>query len=644
MLIALTALVFLLLGREIALRLGDTLDEITPIERVCYASVIGLAGWLATLWAAALLHVMTREVLLARTAVAAAATALLWWRRRTPIHLSRELHIAPRTLLILAVGLLPIILWSGFMLWRGMVLPPDSYDALAYHLPKAVLYARAHGYAYFSFLDPRLRNIPANYELLLSETMILQRTDQLTEWVSTLFYVLFVVAGAALTQRWWRGPWISTLASATFLAGVPVALLHSSADKNDLMVAYLMVAGMAAAGRFIASRHFAALIIAVLSFAMATGTKPQAGILAFCLAPLLFWRLVRPHVEKGRIVAIAVIAIAAFLFLGGAVYLSNVRAEGLLMGRGREGGGSVVMYGDWVNVWQAPYVLLAAPFSRSADTLSVPWSHEPWFWRRYEIFFAHLGVPFALCALAMPVCVARLARRTAGSLAERIAITSAALAAFAIMLPVRFIPHGMYAISLPRYALFIVPVVFGWTIAPLAAAAPSRSALIVATGALFFSGYAIDNAFNDSYSPLDYVWWAREHPGTRIIYFDPQRAAAVADHMAGPRDSIAIDCAFGSWIHPVFGADLQRPVEFIAQTTGPPVIDGDVKWVVIDRSWNIVWGTPEFQGLSEFPRFLGKGHVAPEDVRVLNALRGDNRFKLVFYNRSRNQAVFRRIR
>jgi len=267
----------------------------------------------------------------------------------------------------------------------------------------------------------------------------------------------------------------------------------------------------------------------------------------------------------------------------------------------------------------------------------VPWAERPWFWRRYELFFSHLGIPFALCAIAMPFAIFALRRRAN---VEAFAITVAALAAFAIMLPVNFQPHGMFAISLPRYALFLAPIVFAWTIAPLTRFHNAIASIGVA--ALAF--YAVDNVRNDAFAPWAYVQFVEQHPKSRQVPFDPYRAAEVADRNAAPRDRIALDAAFGTWIHPAFGAELERPVDFIPQGDGPPLIRDDADWVVIDRGWKILWEHPQFRDLSQARNFLVRGQPTLEDTRVLRYLDNDKRFRRVFYNSTWNQAVFQRIR
>jgi hypothetical protein len=226
---------------------------------------------------------------------------------------------------------------------------------------------------------------------------------------------------------------------------------------------------------------------------------------------------------------------------------------------------------------------------------------------------------------------------------ERVALSVAAIGAFVVMLPVVFRPHGMFAISLPRYALFLAPIVFSWA-APLLARLRIVGSVALVLAAFVFSAYAIDCAINDRFAPLDFALWARQHPDTRIVPFDPDRAASVADRMAGPKDKIALDAGYSSWIHPAFGARLTRPVFFIPPGEGPPVIPEDAQWVVIDRGWGIIWEAPGLEDLSQAERLLLRGQPTADELRVRRFLMRDPRFKLVYVRLGTNQLVFRRVR
>ncbi len=617
MLIVLSVLAFLFFGWESA-RVLARKHESGPFEHATWAAVIAVALWLGSVWALALAKLMIPWVLLTRSAVVAVLAVVM--RRRWGGH--KPPAVAPKYLLLLA----PIALWMVFVMWRGTIIPPLTHDALAYHLPKAVMYARAGGFEVLEALDPRIRDIPASYEMLLAESLVLEGNDDLTEWHSTLFYLLFAVAAGALAERWWRGRELGAAAACLLTAGVPVVLLGSGLHKNDLMIGWAVVAALVAAGRWLTTGERFSLLLSITAFAIAVGTKPQGGLLALAITPFLAWRWWRMP-RRWRELAIAVpFAVAAFFLLGGVVYVTTPPTTGQ----------TPIVYGDWSNLWQGPWVLLAAPFSPNPFALRVPWETTSWFWRKYEIYFSHAGVPFVLCALALPLVLARI-RGSEGPAFERIAVTVASVITVAIMLPVVFTPHGLYTVSLPRYVVFLYPVAF----AAVIPAMTMRAGRGVVVGSLVvFVWYAIENGTRDTFVPPRYLKYAIEHRGTRVVAFEPNRAASVLDRAAGPHETVAFDAGFGSWLHPAFGRELTRKLVVIPQDGAIP---DEADWVVVDRAWSIIWGHPDLRDLSQTRYLLGRGWPLPEDLRVVHALRRDERFETVFYNPRINQAVFRRV-
>ncbi|MFP5247785.1 MAG: hypothetical protein ACLGH0_13920, partial [Thermoanaerobaculia bacterium] len=187
---------------------------------------------MASTWLLALTGLLTSTavLILATIFVAIAATSL------SSVRLPR---ITPRTLLFAT----PIAAWTAYVGWRACFIPPANHDALAYHFTRAVLLARNHGFAHFFAPDGRINDLPANYELLLAQVLLVMRSDRVTEWISVAFYLALLLATAALVQRWWTSS-APVAESVIAVAAAPVALLASGADKNDLMTNVFCVAAI----------------------------------------------------------------------------------------------------------------------------------------------------------------------------------------------------------------------------------------------------------------------------------------------------------------------------------------------------------------------------------------------------------------
>ncbi len=642
--VAVAALAFVWLGYEIGIRRWS--DAAAPLEIWNAAFAIGASLWIGSAWLAALLHLLDRPTMLFRTGAVILAAFLAFLQRRRGRASALEFNDEDVQRYLLP--LLPVFVWVIFILWRSTIVPPASHDALAYHIPRAVFWIREHAFTFLDLpVDARMRILPANYEILLADVILLAGGDAVTEWLGVFFYVAFLIAAGSLAERWWQRQSAATLAVVLLAASIPVLLLHSGADKNDLMTGFFMLSALTWAGRWMSLGDRGALVLCGVTVLAATGTKPQGLMLGAALFPFVMWRLVR-EVRARRLgiptlARLAAILVLAAALLGGTFFVARATQESAAATAERR---AFVAYDDWSNLWQAPWVLLTAPFSPWTDELYVPWSATRWFWKRYEIYFSHLGAPFAICVALLPLAIAFFRKDVPERRGERHAMFLAALMTVLLMLPVRDVPmpHGVYTIALPRYVMFFAPAVFALVFAPAMArlANASRRLTMAATIALalWFCAQAADAALNDRFVPIEYVLVAREYPGTRLIAFDPIRAASIADRLAGPRDTIYFDAGYAAWIHPAFGADLRRPVKFL----GAPVVPNDAKWIVIDRNFSIVWQHERFHDLADARKYLARGRPTTRDTSLVSQLLRDPRFKAVFYDRWRNQAVFQRIR
>ena len=648
LLFVLTVLAFLALGAGIALRLWNDEPDDAPdaLERALAAITIAFGAWLAIDWALAFTHNLTKPVLIVRTVLVLIAGIALIASRRESIKTNIDV---PREWLLVVI---PVTLWVIFAGWRSTITPPLSHDALSNHLPRALLYARSGGWIDLTQISPAFRDMPANYELLLADMLSMLGHDRYTEWFNTLCYVLLVVAGGALASRWWRDRQI-TILSMLALACAPIALLQAGADKNDLLIGAFTIAAMVWAGRYLKHGDLASLLLLPTALMISIGSKPQAATLGATLLPFVAWRAIRDlraRRMRARSAVLAVVfGVAAFFLIGGYTlvdqYFRAKPAASAVAKQWPAAQARVVMYGDWANLWEGPYVLAAGPFQASPFFMNVPGYDEPWFWNRYEIYMSHLGMPFALCLIAAPFAL--VAWRSGERRHERLIIGLAVLVAFFIQLPVMFRTHGTYLIGLPRYAMFFAAPVIAWSLGAAVIALSRRTTRTFAVlGAVLlatFAFYAVDFAIHDRFAPLSYVMELRKYPGSRFIPFDTrQRSTSVVDRWAGPNDLIAIDADWASWIHPIFGEHLTRPVYFIKPGDGPVRIPPQTKWVVVERAYSVIWGHDNLRTLAGARQLFGRNKPKPEELRVYEALRRDPRFQLVWEQADRNQSVFRR--
>ena len=505
-----------------------------------------------------------------------------------------------------------LLLWTAFILYRGAVVPPVSHDAMTYHLPRAAAFVQAHGFVHVDSPDRRMTAFPANYELLLADVILLTGSDALTEWIGTAFYLLFLGMTAMVAQRWW-GAGRHLTAAILAAGGAPLLLLHSGADKNDVMAAVFAVGALFWSARWCAEGGRAPAVLAIVCGAMGVGTKLTVGAVVLAIVPFGVVALFRRRPRPRDVAATALFAIAAFLLLGGWVFVANILAPAAT--RQAAAGVPTAPYGDWRNLWELPYALVRVSLG----------FHAPWSWPKHDLFFSHYGVLFGLAALALPFCIARY-RRAAGR--EQTTASLAALLAFAILLPIVQLPR-MFSGSIARYGVFLLPFVLAWTLVPLVRELdlrkPRYAAAVVGLIAVVFVLEALDIAAHDTFVSPEYIRWAAAHPGTRETPLTRTRAAFIADGLAGPRDTVAIFGGSDVWLYPAFGKHLTRTVRHLPYNATAADIPPAAQWVVVDYAPPL--GQPP----------------STRELRFVDEVAADRRYRLAWRNRLLNQAVFRRV-
>jgi hypothetical protein len=633
------------------------------------------ATWVAIAWALSLTGLLTRAGVVVGSVLALAAGARLLVRSGDA---HKECAFDARETVLGLVALSPVALWFAFVVWRGTVLPVYNHDGLAYHFPKAALLVQSRGFHVFAVPEPRISSWPCDYELLLASVFLLTGSDALTATLSNLAFVAFVLTSARIAAVWWgRGVHVPLAAAMT--ATVPLVILHSGLHKNDLLFSFFCVCSCCGAARWYARGCVASLATATIATELAVGTKVNGAFLVAGIAVAVAigaWRA-RAWITPRLAFAFAGGATCLALLLGAWTYLASLLVFHAPVLRPEMPGGG---YGDWSNLWRFTYLLLAVPFSPDPNTVWNPWAHEPWWWPANDVWASHYGRAFTVLAVLVVPCVllARLARRVRrfGTLVprpghgraegddarrhdaeltvERAATSWLVFATYALTVPLHFVPLGFFS-GLDRYVLFVVPVVLAWTVPPLTLAMqrqvrPSRAATLDGDVVLAVGSAALvlqtvwTFGVNDSYAPIAYVSYEREHPEDRRPFVRHNRAASLFDSIAPENATCAIDVGFDTWVYPAYGAAWSRKVIYLPRTPAatPVPISDDADWVIVDRSFQVFFGHPAFTDMGKAWLYLGRGEPTAADRKVAEQLAGDPRFELVYADVSQNQALFRR--
>lgn len=244
---------------------------------------------------------ITRAGLIAAWSAAAVAAAIFIVRKYRGVHAGLQYHAGPAARHASTNGIVDALLMASIVAilaivaFTALLSPPNSADAMAYHLPRVVYWAEQHSVRFFPtpYLNQIMLQPLAEYFML--QSYVISGGDRFVNLGQWFGCATSIVAVSLLARHFGAGRRGQILA-ALFCATLPNGILQASGAKND----YLMAAWLAAALWFLVRSDSAPdAVLAGLALGLAIGTKATAYLYAppLLLAVLLpAWRAV---VKKG---------------------------------------------------------------------------------------------------------------------------------------------------------------------------------------------------------------------------------------------------------------------------------------------------------------------------------------------------------
>ena len=261
-------------------------------------------------------HLLTRSALVVTWAVFGAAVMVQLRKNRPQLQ-------RPSISLLDGVTVFAICCILALTSITAALSPPNTFDALAYHMPRVVYWSQSQSVDFFPTTYLNQISFPPLAEYMTMHMYIITGNDRfanLIVWAAFAASIIGVSSVASALGATSRGQ----LFAAFFCATLPGAILQASGAKNDLLLAFWLICAV----------YFGLLgrtIFSGLSFGLAVATKGTAYLFGPALLAAMIGITWRKSGHPRRF-AIASHALAAVLLLNAPQYWRNVQLSGSPLG------------------------------------------------------------------------------------------------------------------------------------------------------------------------------------------------------------------------------------------------------------------------------------------------------------------------
>ncbi|BDM82185.1 ArnT family glycosyltransferase [Acaryochloris marina] len=223
---------------------------------------------------------------------------------------------APVTVTVLAIALL-------YLLLQAVLLPPSSWDALTYHLPRVLLWEQNRSLFLRDFIITPQAAFPVGSDIL-SHLFLRFGTDYGLGLFSWLSYLTILLATYGLARP--RVNRHIALTTALVIASLPEVVYQATATKNDIILAAVAIACVVWADRWLQSRSFESLLGLGLTLCFGVAVKTTFVLFAFFFG-LTWLSLV---IQQGRLSLLVQSSMRHWRWIGGSLVPAVILSQAWL--------------------------------------------------------------------------------------------------------------------------------------------------------------------------------------------------------------------------------------------------------------------------------------------------------------------------